>query len=157
MKARLSYDRISQHCERLPKALLSLGDTPSSVLANTLINLVKLRVSQINGCAFCLAMHSHEARKAGEAQIRIDVLSCWREAPCFNAQERAALNWAETLTQLASAPIDDAAFLEVKAQFNDAALIELTAQIVAINGWNRVSAGFGFTPDVGELHEPLSQ
>jgi len=118
-----------------------------SGLEHSLIELVKMRVSQINGCAYCLDMHSKDARAAGETEQRLHVLAAWREAPFYSPRERAALAWAEAVTLVASNDLPDALYDEVRAQFDDKAMVDLTLAIITINGWNRLA--IGFRADVG--------
>lgn len=113
-----------------------------SELGNALVELVYLRVSQINGCAFCLDMHSKDARAAGEDEQRLYLLSAWREAPCYTPRERAALAWAEAVTLLKDQEVGDAQYHAAREHFDDKALVDLTLAIVAINGWNRLSIAF---------------
>lgn len=110
-------------------------------LEASLLHLVKMRVSQINGCAYCLDMHSHDARKNGETEQRLYVLDAWRETPLFSERERAALAWAETLTLISQTHAPDDVYENVKTQFNDAELSNLTLLIGTINTWNRVAIG----------------
>jgi AhpD family alkylhydroperoxidase len=132
-----------------PKALRGLGEAvKKSGLEIALIELVKIRASQINGCAFCLAMHTDEARAMGESDARMHLLSAWREAPVFSARERAALAWTEALTRIADAPVSDELYREARAQFTDAELANLTTAIVTINAWNRIAIAYRFMPDV---------
>ena len=107
-----------------------------------LIDLVKMRASQINGCAYCLDMHSREARKQGESEQRLYVLPAWRETTLYTARERAALEWTEALTLIAETHAPDQSFESVRAQFNDKELADLTLAIGAINVWNRIAIGF---------------
>ena len=107
-----------------------------------LLELVKTRVSQINGCAFCLDMHSKDARAAGEDEQRLYLLAAWREAPCYTPRERAALAWAEAVTLLKDQEVGDAQYHAAREHFDDKALVDLTLAIVAINGWNRLSIAF---------------
>lgn len=150
-------DRIDRNAfyalqPELPKALIRLGQLGVEAgLEKTLVELVKIRASQLNGCAFCLHMHLADARKYGEDQERLDVLAAWKEVPCFSERERAALTWTEALTQVAEDGVSDDVFSQVRAQFNDAELAGLTSAIVAINGWNRIAVGFQFSPDVKQL------
>jgi AhpD family alkylhydroperoxidase len=116
---------------------LSLGG-----LEVSLMELVKMRASQINGCAFCLHMHALDARKHGESEERLYLLDAWRESPLYSERERAALEWTEALTLVAQTHAPDAAYEAVRAQFSEEELVKLTMLIVAINGWNRVSVGF---------------
>lgn len=115
-------------------------------LEPALLELVKLRASQINRCAFCIEMHSREAKQAGERDDRLHLLSAWEESGVFTAREQAALRWTETLTRLADREVSDEIFEEVRAEFSEAELTNLTLAIVAINGWNRFSVGFRVPP-----------
>ena len=115
-------------------------------LDQLLKELVRLRASQINGCAFCLDMHANDARKAGESERRINTVSAWRETPFFTERERAALEWTESLTLVAQDRVPDAVWESVRPHFNDAELVELTLLITAINSWNRFSIAFRNMP-----------
>lgn len=108
--------------------------------------LVRLRASQINGCAFCLDMHSTDARKAGESDRRLATVAAWREAPFFSDKERAALEWTESLTLVAQTHVPDAVWEIVRPHFTDAELVELTLLITSINSWNRFSIAFRKMP-----------
>ena len=107
-----------------------------------LIHLVKTRASQINGCAFCLDMHTREARAAGETEQRLYLLPAWRESPLYTQRERAALAWTEALTLIAETHAPDDVYEAARAQFSEADLVNLSMLIVAINGWNRLAIGF---------------
>jgi AhpD family alkylhydroperoxidase len=107
-----------------------------------LTELVKIRASQINRCAFCLQMHTEAARKAGETEARLYLLSAWRDSPLYSPRERAALAWTETLTRLAETGAPDAAYQALAAEFTAAEQVALSLLIVAINGWNRLQVGF---------------
>jgi len=109
-------------------------------------DLVRLRASQINGCAFCLDMHVTDALKAGESERRLATLSAWRETPFFNDRERAALEWTEALTLVSQTHVPDAVWETVRPHFNDAELMELTALITSINSWNRFAIAFRKMP-----------
>ena len=113
-----------------------------SGLDAALLELVKTRVSRINGCAYCLDMHTQDARAAGETEQRLYLLSAWRETPFYSARERAALAWAEAVTLLAGQGMPDAVYEEVHSQFDEKALVDLTLAIIAINGWNRLAMPF---------------
>ena len=112
-------------------------------LEPSLIELVKIRSSQINGCANCINMHTTEARNQGETERRIYLLSAWREAPCYTERERAALGWTEALTRLSEGHTHESTYGALKAQFSDEEQVKLTLMINIINGWNRLSVGFG--------------
>jgi AhpD family alkylhydroperoxidase len=124
----------------------------SSSIEHSLLELVKLRASQINGCGYCLDMHSKDARAEGETEQRIYVLSAWREAPFYTARERAALAWTEALTKIADTEIGDSLYESVRAQFSEKELVDLTMAVIAINGWNRLSISFG--TEVGSYQRP---
>lgn len=110
-----------------------------SGLEPTLMELVKLRASQINGCGYCLDMHSKDARAAGETEQRIYVLNAWREAPFYTPRERAALAWTEAVTRIGDAGVSDELFAEATEHFTEKELVDLTMAVVAINGWNRLA------------------
>jgi AhpD family alkylhydroperoxidase len=111
-------------------------------LEKSLVELVKIRASQINGCAVCLHMHTRDARKAGETEERIMMLDAWRESPLYTERERAALAWTESLTLLASTHAPDDVYEAVKAQFTDEESIKLTMLINVINSFNRIGVGY---------------
>jgi AhpD family alkylhydroperoxidase len=113
-----------------------------SGLEESLMELVKIRASQINGCAFCLHMHTAEARKRGEKEERLYLLDAWRESPLYSERERAALAWTEALTLVAETHVPDDAYEALRAQFTEEEQVTLTLLIVAINGWNRIQVGF---------------
>jgi AhpD family alkylhydroperoxidase len=117
-----------------------------SSLEPSLIELVKMRSSQINGCAYCIDMHSKDARAAGESEQRLYALNAWRETPFFTDRERAALAWTEAVTLVAKDHVPDAAFEEARRQFSDEELVNLTMAVVTINGWNRLSIAFRAVP-----------
>lgn len=114
----------------------------SSGLEASLIELVKTRASQINGCAYCIHMHTRDARKHGETEERLYLLNAWRESPLYSARERAALAWTEALTLVAETHAPDEAWEAVRAEFSDAEIVKLTVLIGTINTWNRVAIGF---------------
>ena len=129
----------------ITQAFLAFSEqAAASGLEKPLIELVKIRSSQINHCANCLNMHTYEARQAGETEQRIHLLAAWHEAPCYSARERAALAWTDHLTQIAEkgAPAENLR-AELAAQFSEEEQVKLTMMINAINGWNRLAVGFG--------------
>lgn len=154
MNPRADYRRAA------PAVLVAMRGLEAAVrgspLETALLELIRVRVSQINGCAFCLDMHNRDARAAGITQQQLDLLPAWREAPCFDARQRAALAYAEALTLIARQPIDDALYAEVSAHFDDAALAQLSLAIIAINGWNRLAIAFRTPlPSIGQpAHGP---
>lgn len=119
-----------------------------SSLEPGVVELVKLRASQMNGCARCVEMHAADARVVGEDQRKLDLVAVWREASCFTAAERAALGWCEALTLLAEKGASDVSYGEVAAHFDPDQLVALTLAVAAINAWNRLNVGFGI-PDGG--------
>lgn len=112
-------------------------------LEPSLIELVKIRASQINGCANCINMHTVEARAQGETEQRIYLLSAWREAPCYTDRERAALGWTDALTRLSEGHDHAAAYTALSMHFSEEEQVKLTLMINVINGWNRLAVGFG--------------
>ena len=125
------------------KAMLALeGHVRASGLDPHLLHLVKIRASQINGCAYCIDMHVKEALDDGEDPQRLHLLAAWRESPLFDARERAALRWTQALTLLPETGANDASYEEARAQFGEAELVRLSLAITTINGWNRLVVGF---------------
>lgn len=140
MQPRLNYfaaDAASLHALRAVEAHLRAG-----VLEHSLYELVKLRASQLNGCAFCIDMHTRDARAHGETEQRLYLLSAWRESPLYTERERAALAWTEALTLIAETHAPDDAYAAVREQFTDQELVQLTLLIGTINAWNRLAIGF---------------
>jgi AhpD family alkylhydroperoxidase len=113
-----------------------------SGLEHSLLELVKTRASQINGCAYCLDMHTKDARAAGETEQRLYLLSAWREAPFYSERERAALAWTEALTRVGEHGVPDELYAEARRHFSDKELVDLSLAVVAINGWNRLAIAF---------------
>jgi AhpD family alkylhydroperoxidase len=124
-------------------------DILQSGLEESLMELVKIRASQINGCAFCLHMHTREARARGETEERLYLLDAWRESPLYSERERAALAWTEALTLVSETHAPDHVYQALQAQFTEEEQVKLTLLIVAINGWNRVQVGFRGVHPVG--------
>lgn len=123
-----------------------------SPLEPELLELIKMRASQINGCAFCLDMHSKDARARGETEQRLYLLDAWREAPFYSDRERAALAWCEAITLIADSEAPDDVYAELAQHFSDEEIVALTLAIVAINGWNRFAVGLRST--VGRYVSP---
>jgi AhpD family alkylhydroperoxidase len=129
--------------QRAIKALNTLGAyCHKSPVEQSLLNLIYFRVSQLNGCAFCLDMHSKDLIDGGEQAHRLFVLDAWREAPFYSERERAALAWAEALTKINNGQVDDAVYNEALKQFSEEELIDLTFAIITINSYNRVNIAF---------------
>lgn len=125
------------------KPMIALEEAvAASGLEHSLVELVKTRASQINGCAYCLHMHTQDARAAGEREERLYLLSAWRESSLYSARERAALAWTEALTLLAQTGAPDADYQAMREHFDEAEAVKLTMLIGAINAWNRLAVGF---------------
>ncbi len=144
MQARLDPRKVA------PEAMKAMSNLHAYVgkcgLDHKLLELVKLRASQINGCAWCMDMHTKELRAIGEIEQRLYLLSAWRECPFYSERERAALTWTEALTLLAEGNVPDEVFALARSQFSDEELIKLTLAIVAINGANRINIAFRTVP-----------
>jgi len=130
------------------KAMLGMEQAlEKSGLELSLLELVRLRASQINSCAFCMNMHANDARQAGETEQRLQTLCAWRETPFFTPRERAALAWTESLTQLAQQGAPQNEFEALREQFTDKEIVDLTLAISTINAWNRFGVGFSLVPE----------
>jgi AhpD family alkylhydroperoxidase len=140
MTMRLNYGVVAPEAIKammgMEQAVKDLGLEPG------LFHLIKLRASQINGCAFCINMHNREARADGESQQRLDLLSVWRETNFFDEREKAALAWTEALTLIADTNAPDADYEALAAVFDERERVAITLAISAINGWNRFAIGF---------------
>jgi AhpD family alkylhydroperoxidase len=137
---RLDYAHVLPEATRALSQLENVVE--SSTLEPKLRELVKLRASQINGCAYCVDMHTKDATALGEDPQRLHMVAVWREAPMFSPRERAALAWTEAVTLIAQTGAPDDVYEEIADQFDPAEQVALTLAIVAINGWNRLSVGF---------------
>ena len=131
----------------LGRAMFGLSSEAAARLEPRLFELVKIRASQINGCAYCIDMHTKDARHAGETEQRIYALNAWRETPFFTDRERAALEWTEAVTRLGDSHVPDDLYERVARQFDEAELVALTFGVIVINSWNRLS--ISFRPPVG--------
>ncbi|MDV3310023.1 MAG: carboxymuconolactone decarboxylase family protein [Cyclobacteriaceae bacterium] len=144
MKERLNYKDVS------PNAIKAMRGVEKYVresgLERSLYELVKIRASQINGCAYCIDMHTKDARIAGETEQRIYALSAWRETPFYSERERAALAWTEALTLISENDVPDDLYETVSKQFSEKEMVDLTMAIIAINGWNRLAISFRTVP-----------
>jgi AhpD family alkylhydroperoxidase len=144
MQPRLDYQQAS------PKGVQAMLQLERSVresgLEPKLLELVKTRASQMNGCAYCIDMHTKDARAHGETEQRLFALSAWREAPFFTEKERAALKWTEAITDIQRGHAPDEVFEEVRKHFADAELMSLTLAITTINAWNRIAIAFRVVP-----------
>ena len=125
------------------KAMMALeASFASAGLEPVLMELVRLRASQINGCAYCIHMHTQDLRRRGEPEMRLYMLDAWRESSLYSPRERAALGWTEALTRLAETKVPDADYDALKAEFSEEEQVQLTLLIGAINTWNRLQVGF---------------
>ncbi len=144
MEPRLDYTKASPEAY---KAMAQLeGIVRRSGLDTKLLELIKIRASQMNGCAFCIDMHTKDARAKGESEQRIYALDAWRETPFFSDQERAALAWTEALTNIQQGHAPEAVYRELSGHFNEAEIVNLTLAITTINTWNRIAIGFRLVP-----------
>lgn len=145
MQSRLDAEKVAPGAL---KAMVALEGyvRKSSRLEPALLELVRFRASQINGCAYCLDMHSKDARAHGESEQRLYALNAWRETPFFTDRERAALAWTESLTLISETHAPDSVYKEVREAFTEEELVNLTLAIVTINGWNRIAIGFRTVP-----------
>jgi AhpD family alkylhydroperoxidase len=121
-------------------------EVEDSGLEHSLLELVKIRASQLNGCAYCIDMHTKDARALGETEQRIYALSAWRETPFFSDRERAALEWAEDVTRVGETGVGDEVYERVRQHFSENELVALTFALVTINGWNRLAVAFRIPP-----------
>jgi AhpD family alkylhydroperoxidase len=150
MPKRIDYARVKRGAY---EAMLGLERYVRNCgLDRRMIELVKLRASYINGCAYCVDMHSKDARAAGETEQRIYSVAVWRETPFYSARERAALGWTEAVTLLGRDGVPDEVFDEARRHFSEEELVDLTMAIIVINGWNRLAVGLG--ADVGSYQPP---
>ena len=140
MQTRLDYGKAAPGSVQAMYKLQRFSE--ESGLERPLLELVKTRVSQINGCAFCIDMHTKDARAAGETEQRLYGLSAWRESPYYSERERAALAWAEVVTLISQTHASDEEYEAARAQFGEEELVKLTMAVIAINGWNRLAIAF---------------
>ncbi len=140
MEQRLGYAKIAPQGINVLRNLQAYIE--SCGLEHSLLELVKTRASQINGCAHCLDMHTKDARAAGESEQRLYLLSAWREAPFYSERERAALAWTEAVTRIADETIEDDSYEEVRRHFDEKEIVDLTLAVIAINSWNRLAIPF---------------
>lgn len=146
MQPRLDFYKASPDAA---KAMLALEAAVNKLgIDHTLLELVKLRASQVNGCAYCVDLHSSDARKRGESERRLHAVAVWREAPFFTEKERAALAWTEALTRISETRAPDADYEWLSSQFNELERVNLTLAINAVNSWNRLAIGFRSVPAV---------
>ena len=148
METRINPSKAAPRAYEAMRALQGYVD--SCGMEAPLLELVKLRASQINGCAFCIDMHTKDARAAGETEQRLYLLNAWRESPFYTERERAALEWTEALTKITEGHVPDDVYQRAKAKFSDEELANLSLAIVTINSWNRLCVAFRVEP--GDYH-----
>jgi AhpD family alkylhydroperoxidase len=150
MKTRIDFHKVSP---RALQAMLGLQTyVNNSGLEHSLLELVKMRASQMNGCAYCLDMHTKDALAAGETAQRLFLLDAWRETSLYSERERAALEWTESLTRVSENHVPDAIYALAREQFSEEELVNLSLAVVAINGWNRLM--IAFRADAGSYQVP---
>jgi AhpD family alkylhydroperoxidase len=147
MQSRLDYAAFRKLAPAIANGLYASAADASQLDAR-LVELVKVRASQLNGCAHCIHVHVGKAVAAGESHARLHLLDAWRESPVFTGRERAALAWCEALTLLTHGHVSDTVYAEAQAEFGDADLAALTSAIVAINAWNQISIAYRFVPPI---------
>jgi AhpD family alkylhydroperoxidase len=144
MNTRLNYWKTSPE---VYKAMLALQTAvKASGMESSLLNLIQLRASQVNGCAFCIDMHTKDLRAGGETEQRIYMLDAWRESPFYSEREQAALAWTEAVTRITDGHVPDDVYEEARRQFSEDELVKLTLAIVTINSWNRFGIAFRLVP-----------
>jgi AhpD family alkylhydroperoxidase len=146
MEPRIHYEKFAP--EAMKAMYLLERHLKASSLGGSLLELVKMRASQINGCAFCLDMHSKDARANGETEQRLYELNAWRETPFYTGRERAALEWTESLTLVAQTHVPDEVYEAVRKEFTEAELVDLTYAVMAINSWNRMAIATRAVPGI---------
>jgi AhpD family alkylhydroperoxidase len=152
MEPRVNYAKVAPAAMH---AMRGLGEyVRNSGLEASLLELVRLRASQINGCAYCIDMHTKDARAAGETEQRLYTLSVWRETPFYSDRERAALEWTEAVTQVSENHVPDEVYESVRQHFSEKELVDLTMAIAAINAWNRIAISFRSVPGT---YQPRAQ
>ncbi len=144
MEPRIKYAQVAPGAYQAMRALETYVEQCD--LEPSLLDLVKVRTSQINGCAYCIDMHTKDARARDEKEGRLYALDAWRETPFYSERERAALAWTEAVTLVAESHVPDDVYRAVREHFTDKELVDLTLAIVAINGWNRLGVGFRSVP-----------
>lgn len=155
MSERINYSKLAPESIRILVELENYIEKAG--LEPDLVELVKLRASQINGCAYCIDMHTKDARSRGESEQRLYEVSAWREAPFYSERERAALAWAEAVTLISKDQVPDEIYESVKAHFTEKELVDLTLAVIAINSWNRLAITFRTPPGSYQPDHPTSK
>lgn len=148
LEPRIDVDEVAPEANRALSALDAY--VARTALEPPLLELVRLRASQINGCAYCVDMHTKDARAAGETEQRLYTVSVWRETPFFTERERAALAWTEAVTLVADGQVPEAVYEEARRHFDEAELVALTVAVIAINAWNRLAISVRMVPGTYE-------
>ena len=155
MDQRINYSKVA------PEGIRALGGLEtylrSSGLEPDLLNLIKTRASQLNGCAYCIDMHTKDARARGETEQRLYALPAWRATPFYTDRERAALAWTEAVTLISQGPMPDTLYEEVRRHFSERELVDLTLALVTINGWNRLTIPFRTVPGTYQPKAPAPE
>lgn len=150
------HERLPNHFSLAPVAIKAMMTLETAIAATgldqTLLGFIKLRASQINGCAYCIHMHVEHLRQAGESEMRLHLLCVWRETPIYTARERAVLAWTEALTLLPQKGASDEDYAELAAEFSPAEQVNITLAIGAINTWNRLQVGLRIAPAIEADH-----
>lgn len=146
MEVRLDYAKVAPGAMKAMYAINRYSN--ESGLEKSLLELIKIRASQINGCAYCIDMHTKDARANGETEQRLYALNAWRETPFYTERERAALAWTEALTLISENHVPDELYEAVRLHFTDEELVNLTMAIITINGWNRLAISFRTEPGI---------
>lgn len=148
MNQRVDYQ---QQSPELFKKLVEFSMlTQKSSIEQSIRDLIRIRASQLNGCAFCLDMHVKQAKQHGEGELRLHHVAIWRESPLFSGRERAAFAWTEVLTHLPAHGVSDAVYEQVRAEFSEQEIVELTHNVMGINAWNRLSVAFRNVPGAAD-------
>ena len=154
MEQRINYSKVApdgvENLRKLEAYLKNAGLEPE------LLELVKLRASQLNGCAFCIDMHTKDARTRGESEQRLYGLNAWRETPFYSERERAALAWTEAVTKISDNQVPDEIYNQVKTHFTEKELVDLTLAVIAINAWNRLAISFRTPPGSYQPDHPVA-
>ncbi len=154
MQQPINYSKIAPGAYHTMRELETY--VKQSGLEASLLELVRLRASQINGCAYCIDMHTKDARSEGESEQRLYCLSAWRETPFYSDRERAALAWTEAVTKISEGPVPEEVFDQAKMQFTEKELVDLTMAVITINGWNRLAISFQTPPGSYHPDSPLT-
>ena len=153
MSSRIRYEKVAPLA--VPALLNVENYVRKSGLETKLLELVRLRASQMNGCAYCVDMHTKDARAEGESEQRLYAVLVWRDSPFFTERERAALAWTEAITRIGESRASDTVYQQALRQFNEKEMVDLTMAIIAINSWNRLA--IGFRAEVGSYQRPVGE